>query len=342
MHDEADIFRELAPLLRVRPELQALCRFGAQWASGHEPEGRGWAPFHIVTHGGCLLDAGDRIGIRLNAGDVAVLPHGGRHTVRALPTAGGPASAMRVHRRLHDELVVKSNVDGEPDTKLICGRLCFEHAYDNMVLAALPAVVVLTSAHGPDAVRLRRIVDAIQAELEEDRLGAAPIAAALASSLMMIVLRTHFESEREAHGILALLARRQTARALAAMLTDPARAWTLDQLAERASTSRATLVRLFQKAVDAAPLAFLAELRFSLARHRMLATNAPLAVIAEEVGYQSETSFSRAYHRRFGIAPGADRKGEVGADGARVGKSSSRTDPDAERRPELSASKDHA
>ena len=71
----------------------------------------------------------------------------------------------------------------------------------------------------------------------------------------------------------------------------------------------ATLVRHFRNAVHAPPFAFLTELRLSLARHRMLATNAPLAVIAEEVGYQSNTAFSRAYHRRFGVAPGAHRKG---------------------------------
>jgi AraC family transcriptional activator of mtrCDE len=317
MDNEAEIFRELAPLLRVRPELQQLCRFGAQWASEHAPEGGGWAPFHIVTLGACLLDAEGRSGILLKAGDVAVLPHGGPHTVRALPTAVGQPSLLRVQRRLYDELVVKSNVDGEPDTKLICGRLCFEHAHHNMVLAALPPVVVLASTQGRDAVRLRRIVESIQAELDEDRVGAAAIAAVLASSLMMIVLRAHFESNGESQGILALLARRQTARALAGMLTELARAWTLDELAERANTSRATLVRLFQKAVDVAPLAFLSELRFSVARHRILATSTPLAVIAEEVGYQSETAFSRAYHLRFGIAPGADRRSGAGADGAR-------------------------
>jgi AraC family transcriptional regulator, activator of mtrCDE len=94
-----------------------------------------------VTQGACLLDAGDRIGIPLKAGDVAVLPHRRPHTLRALPTAVGPTSVLRVHRRLHDELVVKSNVDGEPDTKLICGRLCFEHVHDNVVLAVLAAVV---------------------------------------------------------------------------------------------------------------------------------------------------------------------------------------------------------
>lgn len=316
MDDEADIFRELAPLLRVRPELQQLCRFGAQWASEHELETGGWAPFHIVTRGACLLDAGGRIGIPLRAGDVAVLPHGDRHTVRALPTAMGSGSALRVRHRLHDALVVKSNVDGEPETKLICGRLHFEDAHENMIIATLPAVVVLASEDGHDATRMRSIIETIQTELDGDRLGAAAIAAALANSLMIIVLRAHFEDGCESRGILALLARRQTARALAGMLTEPAHAWTLDELAGRANTSRATLVRLFQKAVSAAPLAFLAELRFNLARHRMATTNAPLATVAEEVGYQSEAAFSRAYHRRFGVAPGTDRKAGTGAGGA--------------------------
>ena len=83
--------------------------------------------------------------------------------------------------------------------------------------------------------------------------------------------------------------------------------WTLDELAEHALTSRATLVRLFRKAVDVPPLAFLADLRLNLARHRLRATAAPLALIAEEVGYSSETAFSRVYHRRFGRPPGSER-----------------------------------
>jgi AraC family transcriptional activator of mtrCDE len=314
MYNEADVFKELAALLRVRPELQLLCRFGEQWASQHEQQGEGWAPFHIVTHGACLIDVEDRIGIPLKAGDVAVLPHGEPHTVRALPTAVGPPSVARVHRRLYDELVLKSNVDGEPDTKLICGHLSFEHARDNMVLAALPPVVVLASAEGPHKGRLRRIVDAIRDELEKDRLGGASIAAALASGLMLIVLAAHFESECECQGVLALLTRRRTARPLVAMLTEPARGWTLDELAELANTSRATLVRLFHVAMGRAPLAFLSEHRFTLARNRVRATHTSMAVIAESVGYESETAFIRAYHRRFGIAPGEDRKGSLGAD----------------------------
>jgi AraC family transcriptional activator of mtrCDE len=91
------------------------------------------------------------------------------------------------------------------------------------------------------------------------------------------------------------------------MLHEPARPWTLDELAAHANTSRATLVRQFQTAVNMAPAAYLAQLRLSIARGRIRASRTPLAAIAEDVGYQSETGFARAYQRQFGIAPSADR-----------------------------------
>lgn len=310
MDGKIDALTGLAPLLRVRPQLQQLCRFGAQWTSRHDHEERGWAPFHVVSHGACLLDVGEEKGILLKAGDVAILPHGDPHTVRSPSIATGSEKPLQTVQRRHDNLLLKKNVDGPPDTKLICGRLRFEQAHDNMVLMALPAVILLRASGGTDARRLRTIVDMIQAELDEDRLGAYALAADLASALMVIVLRAHFESQPNSRGILAVLENRHTARVLAAILAEPARLWTLDGLAALAITSRATLVRLFQKTAGMAPLAFLAELRLAIARQRLLAGPAPLGLIAEEVGYQSETAFSRAYRRRYGIAPAADRKSE--------------------------------
>ena len=305
---EGEIFQQLAFLLRVRPELQQICLFGAQWASPHDPEPHGWAPFHIVTKGSCLLDVGAHVGIQLRAGDVAVLPHGGKHTTRAHPDAAGVSAELTVRTRANDHLLVKSNVSCNADTKLICGRLIFEQAHNNLVLAALPAVVILRSDDSRDAVRARELVETIKSELEEDRPAAAAIAASLANCLMVIVLRAYFEQERQAQGVLALLQGRQTARVLAAIAADLGRSWTLDELASAASASRATLVRQFRKAAGAAPLAFLSELRLNVARHRMLATHDSIAVISEHVGYQSEAAFSRAYHRRFGVPPAADRK----------------------------------
>jgi AraC family transcriptional activator of mtrCDE len=307
MVKEARFFEALAPLLKVRPELQNICRFGAQWASQHAPEAEGWAPFHIVTVGRCQLDIPNAAPLTLTAGDVAILPHGGPHTVEALPAAAGSAAPVRSLPRTFDSIVIKTNVDADGDTELVCGRFHFEQVNHNTVLAALPPVIVVSAAGSCDAGHISNLIRMMQSELNDDRGGAAAVATALALAVMVILLRTHLAAAAPRRGVLALLERGQTAKALLGMMNEPARAWTLDDLAELANTFRATLVRHFQAAVKMAPVAYLAELRLTIARGRIRTSRAALTVIAEEVGYQSETAFTRAYQRQFGVAPSHDR-----------------------------------
>src|SRR6266851_2652321 len=259
--DADDALSGLAPLLRVRPELTDFCRFGGAWASSHRAEPAGWAYFHIVTKGSVQLD---RVGfgpLRLDAGDILLLPHGDAHTVRASGAAGhgGPPVATQYRNALR----VQASIGVEPDTELICGRLHFEAAPQNLIVAALPDVMVL-------------------------RIGEW----SLASSFHPIMLRAHLEASAPAEGLLRLLNQRITAQAVLAMVRDPVRAWTLDDLAQTAASSRATLVRAFRKATGVAPLAFLTDLRLGLARHRLGNGATSIDQIAAEVGYQSQAAFS--------------------------------------------------
>ena len=307
MNDRADGTSGLAPWLRVRPELQLICRFGAQWDVDHGHEEPGWAPFHIVTRGACLLQVGETRQ-RLQAGDVAVLPHGSPHILQA--TTDGETGRMRIERRLDSGVAIRTNraADEASDTQLICGRMRFEQVRHNMVLAALPAMVVIPADRGEDAARARGLVEAMTGELQADRLGAGAIAVDLASALMMLVLRAHFESAQAAPGLLGLLSHPRTGRAVTAMFADLPHPWTLDELAAAAHTSRATLVRMFRRFGETAPLAFLADLRLDLARRRVQSETAPLAMIALEAGYLSQSAFHRAFLRRYGVAPGALRR----------------------------------
>ena len=268
-----DALSGLAPLLRVRPELQQVCRFGAQWTSEHAAESDRWARFHFVTRGGCLVEvSGIGHAIPLSEGDVAVLPHGNRHAVRGLTTPAGARGPFGIRSCRSGAVDLKSNTDGEPETQLICGRLRFELARDNLVLAALPDAIVVSAADEPGASRLRMLMSAIPEELESARAGAEAIATDLASALFVMVVRIHLDREDSDRGLLGLLAHRQVGRAVAAMLDDPARNWTLDELAARANASRASVVRMFQRSVQLAPLAFLAEVRLELARRKLRAT----------------------------------------------------------------------
>ncbi len=182
------------------------------------------------------------------------------------------------------------------------------------MLSALPEAIVVAAAQGPDADRVGQLVTLIKEELDAARPGAAAVAADLASALLVMVVRNHLERERTSDGMLRLLGHPQAGRAVAAMLAEPGRAWSLDELAGRANASRASLVRMFRRMAEMAPLAFLAELRLQLARRELSATTLPLAEIAAGIGYQSESAFSRAFHRRFGMRPGEARADQLPID----------------------------
>lgn len=307
-----DPLSSLAQLLQVRPVLDELCDFGGQWASPHPADRHGWAYFHMLTRGECELEVEGHAPVRLEAGDVALLPHGDPHTLRALPgTPGAQAGMAKTYR---NAIRHKASLDAEPETQIICGRLQFESAAESLVISALPGLILLRAPEWPDGLETRRLLETIRDELDADRAGAAAITINLASALFVMMLRAHLAASSASGGLLRLLGNRCTARAVLAMLREPARPWTLADLAARAATSRATLVRAFRAAVDCPPLTFLTDLRLGLARRQLL-RGSSLAQVATEVGYQSESALSRAMHRHYGIRPGEIRRaGEVGAD----------------------------
>jgi AraC family transcriptional activator of mtrCDE len=303
-----DTLSGVAPLLRVKPELQQLCRFGPQWVAEHAAEANRWAPFHLVRRGGCILQlSGQNRTITLAAGDIVVLPHGTSHVVRGSSTPPDARGPFGIRSRAFGPVELKTNTEGRPQTQLICGRLRFDLAHPNL-LAALPDAIVVSAADDrADASRLRMLMSAIQEEIEANLAGAAAIATDLASALFVMVVRIHLRRETANRGLLGLLAHRQLGSAVRAMLEEPARNWRLNELAVLANASRASFVRMFQRVAQRAPLEFLTELRLELAGRKLRTTTLTLADVAAEAGYQSESSFSRAFRRRFGRPPGALR-----------------------------------
>jgi AraC-like DNA-binding protein len=61
---------------------------------------------------------------------------------------------------------------------------------------------------------------------------------------------------------------------------------------------------------------YLAQWRMQFVAGRLAAGNAKVAAVAEEVGYDSEPAFSRAFKRLMGISPAAWRRAREGAGGA--------------------------
>ena len=300
----ADLFAGLAPLLKVRPVLEDFCRFGGAWQSPHAASGNGSAYFHIVTRGSCRIERQDSDVMTLGAGDVFLLPHGTKHVVRS--RTKGPDAAIATEYR--NAIRAKSTVGAQPDTEIICGRLWFEAGDDNALVAALPDTIVMRTVGQESVERFRRLLTDIRDELDSEIVGSNVIATNLASALFVMMLRLHLLQVPERRSMLSLLHDRTTSRAVVAMLKEPSKDWTLNDMAEAAITSRVTLVRAFRRVSGLAPMAYLAALRLDLARHRLSETNDSIGEVAATVGYKSEGAFSKAFLRRFGLRPGAVRQ----------------------------------
>lgn len=80
------------------------------------------------------------------------------------------------------------------------------------------------------------------------------------------------------------------------------------ELAARAGVSVATLERRIRVNFGTTPRSFLAELRLNEAARLLKESNLNVAEIADRAGYESAASFTRAFRRRQGVAPGEFRR----------------------------------
>jgi AraC-like DNA-binding protein len=135
------------------------------------------------------------------------------------------------------------------------------------------------------------------------------VLAKLAEVLFIEVLRLYMNEQVVGRtGWLAGVGDRIVGAALNALHARPAHAWTLEELAREAATSRSVLAERFTQLVGSSPMQYLTQWRMLLAANLLCRSNAPLARIAEDVGYQTDTAFIRAFRREFGAPPAAWRR----------------------------------
>ena len=142
--------------------------------------------------------------------------------------------------------------------------------------------------------------------------GAELMLGRLMELLFVEVLRRHASQQPDAaRGWFAALNDPIVGRTLQLIHGDPARRWTVGDLAKEAGTSRSVLFERFIAIVGQPPIEYLASWRMQLAAKRLRNTHDNLAAVAADVGYESEASFNRAFKRITGLAPGRWREVET-------------------------------
>jgi AraC-like DNA-binding protein len=277
-----------------------------------EPSAERVVIFHLITEGECYVELGNEPPLKLVAGDAIIFPLGDAHRMASRPgltPASGGASLRDVLSRRPRQLDFGG---GGATTRLVCGYLACDARLARMLLAGLPPMVRVNVRGSNAGIWLEASVRYALAEARSPRPGGAGVLAKLAEVLFIEVLRLYMNEQAEGRtGWLAGVGDRIVGAALNALHKSPAQAWTLDELARTAGTSRSVLAERFQHLVGSSPMQYLTQWRMLLAANLLRRSTAPLISIAEDVGYQTDTAFIRAFRREFGAPPAAWRRSQA-------------------------------
>jgi len=117
-------------------------------------------------------------------------------------------------------------------------------------------------------------------------------------------------------GWLAALRDRHVGRAIGLLHERPAEPWTIDELGRQVGLSRSALHERFAELVGQPPMQYLTNWRMQRGARLLRESNATVSTIAQEVGYDSEAAFARAFKRLVGLPPATWRRAQRAPSGS--------------------------
>jgi len=191
-------------------------------------------------------------------------------------------------------------LDGE-DVITVCGEIDFGDGLENPVTQVLPERIPVQLQDHP---RLAALVALLFDEAFSPECGRQAALDRLCELLVIQLLRISMDNCTSSIGLLAGLADPRLAKALTCIHAEPARSWTLEQLAHEAGMSRANFAVKFRDTLGMTPGDYMSHWRLGLAKS-LLRKGSSVSLVSDHVGYSSPAAFTRAFIARFGLPPTA-------------------------------------
>jgi AraC-like DNA-binding protein len=275
---------------------------------------RHYSIFHLIAAGACTIELATGERRTVSAGDVLLMPFPGAHKF-----SNGEFSDMPNVLDLFCAGPVKGMWSinyggGGEETRFVCGYLESSEFLFTPIFRTLPPLLVDRTGDDKVSAILTSTVTDIVALAWAATPGTELMLGRMMEMLFVEVLRRYAARlPKDATGWFAALNDPIVGRALQFVHGDPARRWTVDDLARETGTSRTVLAERFNAIMGQAPIEYVTGWRIQLAAERLRNSQHSLAAIAADVGYESETAFSRAFKRVTGVTPGRWRDGAAGA-----------------------------
>jgi AraC-like DNA-binding protein len=265
--------------------------------------------YHYVAEGRLIAQIPGSAPVVIDAGEVVIFPHNHGHLLGSDVTIP-PVPSKQTVVASQDGLWVIRHGGGGEKTRIVCGFLGCDRLEGNPLAASLPPMLRFDTRHGNAAAWMRSSLEFAADEIAAKRAGSETVLAKMSELMFVEALRRYVESlPEEQTGWLAGLKDPFVSRALALMHGRLNQEWTVDDLGREVGLSRSALADRFTRLIGEPPMRYLAHWRLQVAATQLRNSDAPLVRIAEQVGYESEAAFNRAFKRNFGVPPAAWRKG---------------------------------
>jgi AraC family transcriptional regulator, activator of mtrCDE len=288
-----DLLSDVLQTLRVRARIFKTGTYCGDWAL--DATGATGTIFHLIGRGQAWVHReGEREPLIVRGGDLVMFPHADWHQLSGTPQRQPGMCPGR---------------DGEgPFTTVLCARVDFEPGGANLILGTLPPVIVVRSEDSHTSAELHALARLMLVEYEAGEAGRQGVLDRLAEVMFVLVLRHYMTRASELKGFLAALKDEHVARTLAALHHKPGERWRVDTLARAGGMSRTVFAERFVALLGRTPMQYLAAWRMQLADEMMTVRHLSVAQVAEQLGYQTETAFRRAFKRVRGVGPGNVRR----------------------------------
>ncbi|MFL1407231.1 AraC family transcriptional regulator [Marinobacter sp. M1N3S26] len=269
--------------------------------------------YHIVLEGPCWATVEGEQPVRLEGGDILLIPHGDAYIISDQPRepSDGDIGPAREFFSLMAAgglpLVIENGGNGPGRNQLVCGFLGCDRHPVNPLLEGLPSYIVLSRSalEGP----INDLVDIVLRECRHPQVGSQSMMLRLGEVLFIEVIRQYVQQRDLINNPwIRGLSDPLVARSLSLLHGRIADAWTLEKLASEVNCSRSVLAERFSRVIGVPPMKYLSLWRLQVAARLLRDRQDKILSIALSVGYESETSFSRAFKRAMGRSPSEFRR----------------------------------
>jgi len=299
-----DVFDDIFNTVQLKGLLYFRTNFSPPWGTT-VPEHHHAARFHLVIQGRCFVQVNDDKSIELTAGDLVLIPKGASHILAHKPMQHAPPLQTLLDDVGYTGEGVLAVGDGEVNaaTQMLCGHFTFRDGAEHPLLQALPDYIVVSAEDRSKQRMLDDTLHLITQHVFSEGMGSTASLTRLSEVVFIELLCSGVSLEPQSESILKAFRDPQIGRALDLMHSKLSHQWSVESLASEVAMSRSRFANRFSELMGVGPMSYLSDWRLQKALSLIDDSLLSIKQIAEQTGYQSQSSFTRAFSARFGSSP---------------------------------------